>query len=200
MGALNALVLSSLETVLQGPAAAALRRLSLLPVLLLRTLSYGLVLLGTGRVVGMVIAEAGGEIYRYVGDEIIVTWPLAPGARDGAYVACLFAIEDALARKRGDYLRACATEPRLRGALNAGTLVVGEMGDLKREIVMLGDTMNTTARGEEVCKTRGRDFIASEAALRAVGALPPGVRAEPLGKIALRGKEGEVRLFPLTRA
>jgi adenylate cyclase len=30
-----------------------------------------------------------------------------------------------------------------RCALQAGPLIVGEMGDIKCEIVMLGDTMNT---------------------------------------------------------
>ena len=74
------------------------------------------------------------------------------------------------------------------------------MGDLKREIVMLGDTMNTAARIEEMCRVTGRESIASEAVLRAVGPLPPRVHAEALGEIALRGKEGDVRLSALTRA
>jgi adenylate cyclase len=145
------------------------------------------------------VLAAGGEIYRYIGDEIIVTWPLARGARNAGCIACFFAIDDALARRREAYSRAFGTEPRLRGALHAGPVVVGEMGDVKREIVMLGDTMNTASRIEEVCRTTGRDCIASEAVLGAVGHLPPGVRAEALGETALRGKEGDVRLFALLR-
>ena len=145
------------------------------------------------------VLESGGEIYRYVGDEIIVTWKLATGARDGAAVACIFAIAEALERRRGDYLGAFGAVPELRAALHAGRLIVGEMGDVKREIVMLGDTMNTTARIEQACRDLGRDIIASGAALRAVTALPPGVAAESLGPVALRGKEGEVELFALAR-
>jgi adenylate cyclase len=52
-------------------------------------------------------------------------------------------------------------ERRLRCGLHAGPLIVGEMGDIKREIVMLGDTMNTAARIEEACRTTGRDVSAS---------------------------------------
>jgi adenylate cyclase len=145
------------------------------------------------------IIESGGEIYRYVGDEIIVTWTLARGGRHRACIACLFAIADALARRREDYQRAFGVEPRLRGGLHAGPLVIGEMGDVKREIVMLGDTMNTTARIEDACRTTGRAYIASEAAVRAAGPLPPGVRSEKLEAMKLRGKEGEVPLFGLAR-
>jgi adenylate cyclase len=41
-----------------------------------------------------------GDVYQYVGDEIVVTWTVAEG-RDGAQpVACFFAIERALARPK----------------------------------------------------------------------------------------------------
>jgi len=39
-----------------------------------------------------------GDVYQYVGDEIVITWTVAEG-RDGARpVACFFGIEQALAR------------------------------------------------------------------------------------------------------
>jgi adenylate cyclase len=145
------------------------------------------------------VLAAGGEIYRYVGDEIIVTWPLVKGARDPAAVACPFAIESALARRRAEYRRSFGAEPRLRCALHAGPLIVGEMGDIKREIVMLGDTMNTAARIEEACRTTGRDVIASSSLLHAIRSLPPDVRAEPLGTMRLRGKQEGIDLFALSR-
>jgi adenylate cyclase len=143
--------------------------------------------------------SARGSIYRYVGDEIIITWPLERGARDAACITCLSAITDALRRKHLNYLRAFAAEPLLRGALHAGTLVVGEMGDLKREIVMLGDTMNTAARIGEMCLVTGSEFLVSAEILRAIPKLPSHIHAEPLGGITLRGKEDDVKLFALTR-
>ena len=144
------------------------------------------------------VLEAGGEIYRYVGDEIIVTWPLVHGNKNAAPIECAFAIETALTRRRGRYLAEFGIEPRLRSALHAGALVVGEMGDVKREIVMLGDTMNTTARIEGVCRTMQKDYIASASALEATS-LPAGVRAQSLGPVELRGKESGIELFALTR-
>ena len=146
------------------------------------------------------VLEAGGEIYRYVGDEIIITWPLAKGAGDAAAIACLFVIEDALARGRAEYRRRFDSEPRLRCAMHAGPLIVGEMGDFRREIVMLGDTMNTATRIEEACRTTGRDMITSSSLLHAMRSLPPDLRAEPLGAMPLRGKQEGLDLFALARS
>ncbi len=146
------------------------------------------------------VADADGEIYRYIGDEIIITWSLARRTAGIAAVACLIEIDDVLSRHRADYTAQFGVVPRLRGALHAGPVVIGEMGQAKREIVMLGNTMNTAARIEEVCRQTGRDYIASAAALRATAPLPAGVRIDALGPMALRGKEEQIELFALTAA
>jgi adenylate cyclase len=146
------------------------------------------------------VLESDGEIYRYVGDEIIVTWLADRGEAARAAIGCLFAIIAALKRREADYRKEFDAAPRLRGALHAGSLIAGEMGDTKREIVMLGDTMNTTARIEEICRRTGRDHIASAAVVRAARTLPEGINVDSLGSFALRGKEAETELFALSGA
>jgi adenylate cyclase len=133
------------------------------------------------------ILDSGGEIYRYVGDEIIVTWP---ASRAGQAAECLFKVEAAL--DGVPQLAGC------RAALHAGPVVVGELGDVKREIAVLGDTMNAAARLQRLCRELGRDRLASVAALE-LAALPPGIRAEPLGGRALRGREIAIEVFALER-
>jgi len=145
------------------------------------------------------VAEAGGEIYRYVGDEIIATWTVKRGVRGAACVGCVFAIEDALAARRAQYLDEFGIQPQLRGALHAGALIVGEMGDWKREIVMLGDTMNTTARIEDVCRAKQCDYVVSAAVLDRLATLPVGVRVQSLGLVELPGKRASMALFALSR-
>ncbi|MBV8508885.1 MAG: adenylate/guanylate cyclase domain-containing protein [Xanthobacteraceae bacterium] len=150
------------------------------------------------------VLEAGGEIDRYIGDELVVSWVLPDRAstadeRRTAAIACIFAIEDALAARAEHYRTRFGTVPRFRAALHAGPLVVGEMGDVKREIVLLGDTMNTTARIESACRTTGYDYIASAPAMPELGALPADVHAEKLGPVELRGKLQVVELFGLKR-
>jgi adenylate cyclase len=47
--------------------------------------------------VSFAVAEAGGAIHKYVGDEVIATWRLAPGANDPACVRATFAALDRIA-------------------------------------------------------------------------------------------------------
>jgi adenylate cyclase len=145
------------------------------------------------------ILDTGAAVYQYVGDEVVVTWPAARGIRDGACVRFFFAVEDALAERREAYLQEYGAVPALRGALHIGPLMVGEIGDLNRQIVMIGDTMNTAARIEGACRQFGRDYVASAAVLARIVDLPDGVRTERLGPVALAGKAGELELVALTR-
>jgi adenylate cyclase len=111
----------------------------------------------------------------------------------------VFAIEDAIARRKQHYLDEFGVEPMMRGALHAGHLIVGEMGDVKREIVMLGDTMNTAAKIVDVCRRSGQRYIVSAALLDRIAAVPAAIRAQALGAVAIPGKETGMVLFDLTR-
>jgi adenylate cyclase len=139
------------------------------------------------------ILASGGEIYRYVGDEVIVTWPLDRGARDAACVTCLLAMRERIAEAAPDYQRAFGITPQFRAALHAGRVVAGEMGDAKREIVFLGDAVNTTARIEQACRDVGVWALISDDVLRHL-TLPPGITLRALGPVALKGKAEAISL------
>ena len=145
------------------------------------------------------VIEAEGEIYQYAGDEVVVTWPLAAGVRDANCVRCFFAIRAALARRAARYERDFGTLPRFRGGLHGGTATAGELGDLRRQIVFVGDILNTAARLEEYAKRTGLDLVASGALLERL-ALPADVAAKHCGELALRGKEARVTAYGLTGA
>jgi len=146
------------------------------------------------------VLDADGEIYRYIGDEVIVTWPhrglLRDQAQRDACFECFFDI-DAILKRRGDFYRQhFGVVPSFRGALHFGRLIVGEMGQFKREIVMLGDVMNTTSRMEGVCRTENTRYVVSEQALGVLRPTKP-LRwtLRDLGAKALRGKIEPVRLY-----
>ena len=92
------------------------------------------------------IAEAGGEIHKYVGDEIIATWTLAAGLNEAACVRACFAALDRLAERGPAYVRDFGCRADFRAGLHCGSVVVGELGYLKKEIALIGDFMNTAAR------------------------------------------------------
>ena len=144
------------------------------------------------------VLEARGEIHAYVGDEVIATWPLARGVKGAACVRCCLAIQERLAARAPSYRRDYGMEPRMRMALHAGPVIVGEMGDVKRQIVFLGDVVNAAARLGQACRELDRDVLISEALLRRLE-LPDDVRAEPLGAIQLRGRSEPTNAFALAR-
>ena len=140
-----------------------------------------------------------GQIHKYVGDELIVTWPLAVGLKNARCLRACFGAIGRLAELGPFYQREFGLSVDLRAALHCGPVVIGEMGTIKREIALIGDTMNTTARIVDACRDSGELIIASAALLRQL-TIPPGADARPLGPIPLRGKKSPVELFALKAA
>ncbi|MEO1224920.1 MAG: adenylate/guanylate cyclase domain-containing protein [Pseudomonadota bacterium] len=147
--------------------------------------------------IGETILEARGEIHAYIGDGVIVTWPRVIG--DARPVTTFFAIQDMLARQRRSYKSAFAVEPRVRGAVHGGPVVMAACGDAKRAIVYFGDTLNTTARLEEQAKRLNRDLVAT-ADFAALLKLPEGFGVEQLGPVVLRGRDREIDIAAFVRS
>jgi Adenylate and Guanylate cyclase catalytic domain len=99
------------------------------------------------------ISDHGGAVHAYVGDEVIVTWPLiADPACNARCLACFFAIERKMARLALDYDREFEVVPSFRAGLHAGPVIISECGDARRQLAYFGDTMNVAARLCEYCK------------------------------------------------
>jgi adenylate cyclase len=145
------------------------------------------------------IVLRGGQIHKYVGDELIATWPLARGLKDATCVRACFAVLARLVAHGADYEREFGSTVQVRASLHCGPVVVGEMGSVKKEIALLGDTLNTAARLVDACRDSGESVIASTDLLDRL-VLPPGVAARSLGLIRLRGKEQAVGLCALVQA
>lgn len=139
----------------------------------------------------------GGIVHKYVGDEMIVTWPLHNGKNPaGAYAAAREA-HLRLSQLADRYRSEFGVVPDFRAVLHAGSVVAGEMGEVKREIVLLGDTVNTTAKIEVVAKKLPGNIIASAEAL-AAASLPDGMTSQSLGTFPLPGKSTPVDLYSIT--
>jgi adenylate cyclase len=144
----------------------------------------------------LAIAGEGGEIHKYVGDEVIATWRLGREGAARAVRAC-FAARARFAARAADYQREFGHRPDFRAALHLGPVVIGELGLLKMEIALLGDTMNTAARILEACRDTGNPTLASGALIEQIADLPPGLVSRALGLVRLRGKETALPLYAL---
>ena len=155
-------------------------------------------------VAGPVLAT-GGRIYQYVGDEVVVTWRVRNGRLPRSPVETFLQLDEAVARNAEQYTARYGVVPTYKAGLHCGPVVTAEVGEIKKDIVHSGDAVNVTSRIEGQCHALGARLLVSEAAL-ALAPLPPGVVAEDVGAVDLRGREGPVRLFrlglpgPATRA
>lgn len=144
------------------------------------------------------VLNARGQIVQYVGDEVMITWPVRQGkrSRSADCVRMFFELRDRIARRSSVYESRYGIVPQFRAGLHSGPVVVSELGDIKREIVFSGDAVNTAARIQALCRPLGHDFLASRAALEGIE-LPTRINAEEVGEHTLRGRTEPVSLVSL---
>ena len=138
-----------------------------------------------------------GEIHKYVGDEIIATWPTELGIKNARCVMAVIAAKAALDAKGDDYETEFGVRPRFRAGMHFGNAVTGEMGTVKLEIAHLGDVVNTTARIQQSCREHGQWFLVSKELIDSVRSqIPPlpTFQLKQMGEIPLRGKQGAMSL------
>jgi len=143
--------------------------------------------------------ECGAEIHKYVGDEAILTWRLRGDTIDGDVLACPFVVRDLIAARDETYRRLYGGAPGFRAALHCGEIVTGQIGDVRREIAFVGDTLNVAARLLEAARESAHDVLVS-ADLLSRTRLPPGVTARPLPTLQVRGREADLAIAALERA
>lgn len=130
--------------------------------------------------------ECDGEIHKYVGDEAILTWAGA-AIGDGECLRCPFAVRGFIERHRKTYEARYGDVPSFRASIHYGEIVAGEIGDVRREIAYVGDTLNVAARLLDAAKDLGHDVLASEELL-ARAPLPEGLTTVKLPMLTVRGR------------
>ncbi|GMQ95971.1 MAG: adenylate/guanylate cyclase domain-containing protein [Gammaproteobacteria bacterium] len=107
------------------------------------------------------IADHGGETYRYIGDEVVVSWPMAKAVEHARCLRCVFDVQDLLDERREEYRRLFGVVPRFRVGMHGGPVVIGEVGDSRRAIVYFGETVSRAVALQGACKRFGHDFLVS---------------------------------------
>lgn len=139
------------------------------------------------------ILDNNGEIYQYVGDEVIIAWKYEDGIKNNQCVKCFFDIKVHIEKRKEKYIRRYGLVPSFKAGIHCGKVVAGEVGLIKRDITYSGDVLNTTSRIMTMCKEFNAEILTS-ADLIAELSLSKKYAARPLGSIKLRGKEKEVLL------
>ena len=144
------------------------------------------------------IIRYGGEIYQYVGDEVVVTWKVKKGIKKNKCLQCFFAMKEAINKRAAHYEAQYGVVPTFKAGYHLGKVTTGEIGVIKKEIIFSGDVLNTAARLQGLCNEYGVDIMTSGKLIRALK-LGDEFKTEALGEQELRGRGKKTALFTVEK-
>lgn len=140
------------------------------------------------------ILETSGEIYQYVGDEIVVTWPKNVGIYANNCIQCFAKISQIFEQNKDGYLKRFGLVPEFKAGYHLGEVTSGEIGIIKKDIIFTGDVLNTTARIQGQCNTYNAKALISGDLLDELQKEDP-ISFTRIGELVLRGKIEPIQLF-----
>ncbi len=143
------------------------------------------------------IIENKGNIYQYVGDEVVVAWDYKEGTEAQHCLKCFFDIKAILAGKVTYYQERYGRIPSFKAGFHSGNVVAGEVGIVKRDITYSGDVLNTTARILGKCGELKEEILISSDLLSLLN-ISKEYESKLLGNVRLKGKNREVAIHALT--
>jgi len=137
-----------------------------------------------------------GEVYQYLGDGLIISWPWEKGIANANCVQCFFHIQQSLNANKAKYLAKFGVFPEFKCGVHGGVCVVTWVGVIKRDIVYHGDVLNTASRLEGECNRLNANFLISEELLNLIK-LPKSFFPRLKEEILLKGKTNALKVYSL---
>ena len=140
------------------------------------------------------IMKHNGRIYQYLGDEIVVWWPDSSlNARK--CIQAILEIRKELNKNGERFRRRYGVVPDYKAGLHVGTVMVGQIGIVKKDLVMSGDAINTAARIRSACNDLNQKYLASKELVELMEMKD--WQTESLGPVELKGKNETMDLYAL---
>lgn len=136
------------------------------------------------------------EVYQYVGDEIVVSWPATEGLRDFSSTRFFFACEAYIQHRAEYYLSKYGIVPVFKAGMHMGTVTAVEIGEVKRDIAYHGDTLNTAARIQGLCNQYQQRLLVSGHFFERSG-IEGHFPTREIATIVLKGKSVPIRILSI---
>ncbi len=141
-----------------------------------------------------VIINNRGEIYQYVGDEIVISWQKKAGIEEADCLNCFTAIRNAVQKREQFFMQNFGVVPKFKAGIHSGEVTTGEIGSVKKDIVYSGNVLNTTARIVALCNQFNESLLISDTLYEELKEAP-GYRFRYLDRLVLRGKTQKTGLY-----
>lgn len=142
------------------------------------------------------IIENEAEIYKYVGDEVIIMWPLDKAIENNNCINFFTYIKKKIKKRSSYYLQKYGTLPEFKAGVHSGDVVSALIGDIRKEIVYSGDVLNTASRLEKLCNMLEVDILISESLIHELD-LPSEIEIISQGEMKITGKSQEMEIFTI---
>lgn len=137
-----------------------------------------------------------GDIYQYVGDEIVVSWDAERVGIVDNCITCFFEIKNSIQLEKEKFIHRYGVFPEFKAGIHCGVVTVGEIGVMKRDIVYSGDVLNTTSRIQEACNVHNAELLVSEDVIDLLNH-PDSYQINPIGELSLKGKMKKISVSAL---
>jgi adenylate cyclase len=139
------------------------------------------------------------EIYQYVGDEVVLTWDSKKGIKDNNCIKAFFEFEQVLNNKKEYFKNKFGFVPEFKAGLHYGTVMVAEIGEMKKELAYHGDAINTAARIRSNCNSLNKKILISADLLSILDEIDKDYTIESVGLCNLKGKRNIVGVFSVEK-
>ena len=141
------------------------------------------------------IIKYGGEIYQYVGDEVVITWKSDMDNSNVKCIECFFDMKSTLKEKENQYKLKFGVAPTFKAGVHLGRVTTGEIGIIKKEIIFSGDVLNSAARIQSLCNKFETDLLSSDYFIKLF--TQDLFDVEIKGKTELRGRKKKITLYTI---
>jgi len=139
------------------------------------------------------ILANGGEIYQYVGDEVVLSWKNTPHNKQ----RCFRFLRQAfflLKRREAKFIKRYGVSPSFKAGIHSGEVTAGVIGIIKKDLVYSGDTLNTAARIRSKCHELEEPFVVSGDFLHDFST-PFAYKVNEIGEMEFKGKSEKEKLY-----
>ena len=144
------------------------------------------------------IIQYSGEIYQYVGDEIVVSWTRQQGLDHNNCISCFFSMKDTIKANEEKYIDKFGVVPEFKAGLHMGKVTTGEIGVIKKDIIFTGDVLNATARIQSLCNDHQVEILVSSQLMKLLE-LSSQFKVLSIGVKVLKGRDEKIELFTILR-
>jgi adenylate cyclase len=135
------------------------------------------------------------EIYRYMGDAVLIHWPLIEGIKRERCLNIYFEFCEQLAWQREYFEKHYGFVPKFKAAIHCGQVVAAVVGVHKQEISYFSDVINTLARLQDQCNPLGQRILLSADVANRLRNKYQKYQITDLGEVQLKGKQHPIGVF-----